>query len=94
MLSEHEWEALCKRCGKCCYIWLSENTRSSTEACSLLDKETKQCTEYKERFAKKLEAYKGARKCAKLNEEDLKMYYETGFLPADCAYIKYFLEER
>jgi hypothetical protein len=87
-LTPSQWEALCAQCGKCCYLWLDSDTRSPTEACSLLDKETGKCTQYKDRFGKKLEAYKGHRVCVKLDQRFLKDYAATGFLPKDCAYIK------
>ena len=94
MLSESEWESLCNQCGKCCYLWSDYlDARGTTESCSLLDKSNNKCTQYEDRFKKKREAYRGKRSCVKLKERDLEMYYETRFLPDDCAYIKYYMED-
>ena len=92
MLSNEEWESLCKQCGKCCYLWIDNLVRSATEACVLLNLGTKQCMFYEDRFAKKQEVYKGIRRCVPLREKDLKKYYETKFLPDDCGYIQYYLK--
>jgi uncharacterized protein len=92
ILSDSEWESLCNQCGQCCYIWLDNNTRSSTETCLLLDKQTNKCIHYENRFNKKSELYFGTRRCVKLIQEDLKKYCDTKFLPDNCAYIQYYLK--
>ena len=72
------WEALCRRCGQCCYekydvegrIYLSE------EPCEFLDRESSLCTVYEHRHLRK-------EGCAPLTPGVVAM----GALPGDCPYV-------
>ena len=74
-----EWEALCTGCGKCCNdkVWSGNRLALLTSACSFLDKETKRCTCYAERFEREP-------LCMPIDTEIIMM----GGLPADCPYVE------
>jgi len=73
-----EHEALCRRCGRCCYEKLIVDGHVFTLAkpCIHFDEETRLCKVYPERHA--------------LNERCLTVEegIEFGVFPADCPYVK------
>lgn len=73
-----EWEARCRRCGRCCYekIEFEGRVYYSNNPCDKLDRETLLCSVYDERLRAKPE-------CMPLNAETLR----RGILPADCPYV-------
>jgi uncharacterized cysteine cluster protein YcgN (CxxCxxCC family) len=77
-----KWEAICNRCGKCCFDKLvdEDDNLISISPCIYLDDETGLCTVYENRFEVEAE-------CLKLTPENI---LEFDWLPDDCAYIKFF----
>ncbi|MDT8441438.1 MAG: hypothetical protein RQ723_07240 [Desulfuromonadales bacterium] len=73
-----EWEALCRRCGRCCYEKIEfEGVVYYTDLpCEFLDRQTRLCRVYPERSRRR----KG---CIRLTPALL----DKGFLPADCPYV-------
>ena len=74
-----EWEALCTGCGKCCNdkVWSRNRLVLLTSVCSFLDKETKRCACYAERFGHEP-------LCMPIDAEIVMM----GGLPEDCPYVE------
>ena len=86
-LSHDQWEALCRKCGKCCYekVDLGGGLIEYTdEPCVHLDLETKLCKVYEKRHEVEPD-------CISLTEEMVRI---LNWLPPDCAYVEYvsFLE--
>lgn len=79
-LNQKEWEALCDGCGRCCLHKVEyEDTGEIEEtnvACTLLDCQTAQCTDYPNRKAKVPD-------CLRLT---LKLVDQVPWLPDTCAY--------
>ena len=79
-LSRAEWEALCDGCGKCCLHKIEDADTGEIEdtnvACKLLDTETAQCTDYRNRKA-------FVPDCLRLT---LKIVHDVAWLPSTCAY--------
>jgi len=79
-LSKDEWESLCDGCGKCCLYRLEdEDTKeiySTNVHCRLLDTDSCQCTDYKNRSTLVSD-------CVTITLEELKDPY---WLPPSCAY--------
>jgi len=77
-----EWDALCKRCGKCCFDKLvdEEDTLIAMTPCEHLDQETGLCLVYENRF-------EVCPDCIKLTPENLLTF---DWLPDDCGYIVHF----
>ena len=81
-LNEEQWEALCDRCGLCCYRKYitgrgkNEKTHFTRIACDLLDLNTGRCTDYENRFKKQKE-------CTHLTKKNAGMF---NWLPETCAY--------
>jgi uncharacterized protein len=79
-MSRSEWESLCDGCGRCCLNKLEDEDTGkfhyTRAACKLLDTETCQCTDYKNR-AKKVSD------CVTLTPQNVG---ELGWLPDTCAY--------
>ena len=79
-MSEQEWEALCDGCGRCCLIKLEDDDTgeiyNSDVRCALLDANSCQCTDYKNRKEKVPD-------CIKLS---LKNVQEIAWIPVTCAY--------
>jgi uncharacterized cysteine cluster protein YcgN (CxxCxxCC family) len=71
------WEALCRRCGKCCTekISIDDVVYLTRKPCRFLDPETRGCTAYPERFRVEPD-------CVSV-VEGLPIYA----FPADCPYI-------
>jgi uncharacterized cysteine cluster protein YcgN (CxxCxxCC family) len=74
-----EWEALCQRCGRCCYekVDFEGQVYYTQMPCEFLDIATRQCKVYSERFRRR-------HGCVPLSPENLK----AGVLPADCPYVQ------
>lgn len=79
-MSREEWESLCDGCGRCCLNKLEDEDTGefhyTRAACRLLDCQTAQCTDYKNR-AKKVHD------CVTLTPDNVST---LGWLPASCAY--------
>ncbi len=80
----NNWDDLCNRCGKCCYIrTLDKDGRVRilySEPCMYLDTKTHMCTIFPDRF-------KICKFCGKVNLR-VALFHPT--LPEDCAYRKTF----
>lgn len=72
------WEALCRRCGGCCYEKIDfQGVIYYTDVpCEFLDLQTNHCRVYAERVEKRPG-------CVRLTREHL----PRGFLPAHCPYV-------
>lgn len=80
-MSRLEWEALCRRCGECCFEkWIAEDGRivPTRVACRYLDSNERTCKVYGSRF----EVGEG---CIALTPETLA---ELTWLPAGCGYLQ------
>lgn len=79
-LDRAEWEALCDGCGQCCLHKLEDADTGKIEgtnvACKLLDTQTAQCRDYRNRKA-------FVPDCMRLT---LKIVRDVPWLPASCAY--------
>lgn len=77
-MNRAEWEARCRRCGRCCYEKIEYEGRVyyTDTPCEKLDPETSLCTVYPERHTAKPQ-------CMELSPEAL----DRGILPADCPYV-------
>lgn len=79
-MTPKEWESLCDGCGRCCLNKLEEEDTGAIHwtnvACSLLDDETCQCSDYQNRSTLVPD-------CIHLNA---KIVRELTWLPATCAY--------
>lgn len=80
-LDRAQWEALCDGCGKCCLHKVEDEDTGriypTNVACKLLDLETTQCSDYKNRRA-------FVPDCLRLARGKIDDY---GWLPSTCAYI-------
>lgn len=76
-LNQNEWEAVCDRCGRCCYEKYEYRGRIfySKVPCRYLDLENKSCKVYAQRSKHQPE-------CAQLTPELVR----AGILPDDCPY--------
>ena len=75
------WEALCRRCGQCCFEkWVDgDGTIHPTRIpCQFLDLFSRECTVYD----KRLEVGEG---CIRLTPEIVEV---VQWLPEDCAYVR------
>ncbi len=79
MSAEKDWEALCARCGRCCYekIEYEGEVYYTPVPCEKLDLDTNLCSVYENRR----EARPG---CTPLTPQIACM----GILPAGCPYVK------
>lgn len=79
-MDDREWESLCDGCGKCCLLkveWADTGEVEPTSvACRLLDCESCQCSDYRNRFDRVPD-------CIDLHRADLGL---LGWLPRTCAY--------
>ena len=77
-MKKSEWEARCRRCGRCCYEKIEYEGRVyyTDKPCDKLDLDSLHCTVYCERHVEKPQ-------CMSLTQESL----ERGILPADCPYV-------
>jgi len=76
--SNGKWEAVCRRCGRCCYEKIDFEGRIyyTDIPCEHLDPGTKLCRVYTERDTVRPG-------CVRLTPAKI----EKGFLPADCPYV-------
>lgn len=79
-LDRAEWEALCDGCGQCCLHKLEDEDTGDIQgtniACKLLDTQTAQCSDYRNR-----KAY--VPDCMRLT---LRIVESVAWLPPSCAY--------
>ena len=79
-MSREEWESLCDGCGRCCLNKLEDEDTGeflyTRAACKLLNLETCQCSDYKNR-------HKKVHDCVALTPKNVG---ELGWLPESCAY--------
>lgn len=77
LYSDSEWEALCNRCGACCYEsrWTDVGWEDTGVACPHLDLETTLCTAYGERFDVEAD-------CIRVTPSVVL----SGILPSECSY--------
>lgn len=79
-MTSQEWESLCDGCGRCCLNkiedWDTGEIHLTNIACTLLDHDSCQCSDYKNRFDTVPD-------CIQLTPEKLNA---IGWLPASCAY--------
>lgn len=81
-MTQEEWEAICNRCGKCCYEKVDLGggvIRYLDEPCKHLDTATNLCKVYRTR-------QKDEPDCISLTED---LVRSLGWLPEDCAYLAY-----
>ena len=77
-----EWEALCRRCGQCCFEkWVDESGRihPTRIPCAHLDIVTRECRVY----AKRLDM---GENCIQLTPQ---IVSTVTWLPDDCAYVRH-----
>ena len=77
-MSSPDWEAICLRCGRCCYEKIDFEGRIyyTDLPCQFLDLEIRTCKVYPSRHRHRPD-------CAKLTPELVGM----GLLPCDCPYV-------
>ncbi|MEM0986732.1 MAG: YcgN family cysteine cluster protein [Pseudomonadota bacterium] len=79
-MSQAEWESLCDGCAKCCLLKLEDEDSGEIAYtrlhCRLLDAETCQCSDYRNRKKKVPD-------CIKLTPKRID---KTDWLPSTCAY--------
>ncbi|MCW2396608.1 MULTISPECIES: YcgN family cysteine cluster protein [unclassified Sphingobium] len=79
-LDRAQWEALCDGCGKCCLHKVEDadtgRIYATNVACRLLDRDTAQCSNYRQRRA-------FVPDCLRLSRANLQ---EIEWLPQTCAY--------
>lgn len=77
-VEEEQWEARCRRCGRCCFekIEYEGVIYYTATPCDKLDLKTRLCTVYSDR----VQARPG---CTPLTSEIARL----GILPADCPYV-------
>jgi uncharacterized protein len=76
-----EWDAICDRCGLCCYQKKYLHHRlviDLSSPCPYLDESTRQCRVYENRFRVCLDCRRVTRYHALF----------SGLMPADCAYVR------
>ena len=82
-MTHEEWEAICDKCGKCCYEKVDlggGHIYYTDQPCEHLDTETNLCKFYDKRH--EIEA-----DCISLTEELVKT---LDWLPEECAYARHF----
>lgn len=82
VIKDHDhaaWEALCRRCGRCCFekIEYADKIYLTDIPCEYLDLKTRECTVYEQRNQKK-------EGCVAINQEIIAL----GVLPRGCAYLE------
>ncbi len=79
-LSQHEWEALCDGCARCCLVKLQDEETDeivmTSVVCRFLGQESCQCTVYPQRAIKKPDCF--------IIEQGNATHYS--WLPDTCAY--------
>jgi uncharacterized cysteine cluster protein YcgN (CxxCxxCC family) len=85
-MERDEWEAICRRCGKCCYEKVDLGAgliHYTDEPCVHLDTRTKLCKVYHNRSEAEPD-------CITLTEDMVRMLH---WLPEECAYLEYVRHE-
>jgi uncharacterized cysteine cluster protein YcgN (CxxCxxCC family) len=82
-----DWEALCQRCGLCCYE--KRYTRGGMVVdlrlpCRYLDEKSRQCSVYERRFVA----------CPECRRMTVFHALFCGYLPASCGYVRRFRKWR
>jgi uncharacterized cysteine cluster protein YcgN (CxxCxxCC family) len=75
------WDAICDRCGLCCYQKQIRRGAVITDwrsPCRFLDESTRLCTVYEDRFAA----------CPDCRRMTLTHAFFTSWLPENCAYVR------
>ena len=74
-----EWEAICRRCGKCCFelTYDQDDTLIGSTICEFLDPATRLCRVYERRF-------EVCHDCLRLTDENLPTF---DWLPEECGYV-------
>ncbi len=77
--SDREWEALCGRCGRCCFEsrWVDEGWEHTSIPCRYLDDFDRSCKVYGNRFQAQQE-------CVRVTASVVL----SGMLPSDCTYVE------
>jgi uncharacterized cysteine cluster protein YcgN (CxxCxxCC family) len=81
-ISQEQWEAICRRCGKCCYEKVDLGAgvvRYTDQPCEHLDTATNLCKVYSNRHELEPD-------CIMLTEH---LVRTLPWLPEDCAYLEY-----
>ncbi|MBI5252372.1 MAG: hypothetical protein HY912_22995 [Desulfomonile tiedjei] len=81
-LSRDKWEAICRKCAKCCYEKVDLGggvIRYTDEPCEHLDTETKLCKVYDRRHEVEPD-------CISLTEHLVRFLH---WMPVECAYVEY-----
>jgi uncharacterized protein len=77
------WEGLCRRCGVCCYekrYRLGRPVIDWNAPCGWLDRGTRRCTVYAERFSR----------CRECRSMTIFHALFASYLPDDCGYVRAF----
>lgn len=77
-LPQKAWEALCRKCGKCCTEKVDIDGRIylTRHFCRFLDQKTNLCSVYENRFEAEPEC------------SDVKSGIPLGLFPGDCPYVQ------
>jgi len=81
-MTREEWEAICDKCGKCCYEKVDlgcGEIRYTDEPCEHLDTKTGLCRIYYDRHELEPD-------CISLTEELVRTLH---WLPVECAYLRF-----
>ncbi len=81
-MNRDQWEAICKRCGRCCYEKVDLGggmIHYTNEPCAHLDTETNLCKVYDKRGEVEPD-------CITLTEHLVRKLH---WLPEECAYLEY-----
>jgi len=81
-MTREEWEAICDKCGKCCYEKVDlgcGEIRYTDEPCEHLDTKTGLCRIYDNRHELEPD-------CISLTEELVRALH---WLPEECAYVRF-----
>lgn len=73
-----EWEALCRRCGECCFelVYDEDDVLVASNRCEFLDPDSRLCTVYETRF-------EVCHDCIELTDKNLLRF---DWLPETCGY--------
>ncbi len=80
-MNEEQWEAICSRCGQCCFNKIIREDGSiyvTPIPCRFFDIVTRNCKVYHKRFAT-------GEECIKLTPA---LVRKADWLPDDCAYVR------
>jgi uncharacterized cysteine cluster protein YcgN (CxxCxxCC family) len=81
-LDRKDWEAICRKCGRCCYEKVDLGggvIRYTDEPCQYLDTKTNLCKVYENR-------HEAEPDCISLTEH---LVRTLNWLPDECAYLEY-----